>query len=550
MHPVKGLFRSSRRLSLVGVALVIVTLVAAGLAIWDLREDVIANYREDIGNLGVVLGEQTTRSLQAVDLVVQETREKVLATGVETPEQFNRLMATEDIHQFLHERLKNLPQADAIILIGAEGRVTNFSRSWPIPPIDLADREHYAYLRDHDDLGAYISEPVKNRATGTWTVYLSRRVDGPHGEFLGAVLGAIELRYFEDFYKAIALQNDGAVTVLRRDGTILARYPIAEDQISKKMPPESPWYARVAADGGTYRSPAYLDGIVRVVSVHPLREYPLVIDVTVSEEAALAHWRRESIAIAMGALCTIIGFVVLIRMLAVQFRRLEDRRVQIEGRTSELVRVAGALRESEGEFARKNVALTAILREMPDGVQVFDREGQFVAWNEQVFQLVDLDAEQRDKILAAPDRARAFRWCLAQRGDYGPGDPAELVASREATARAGKATKFRRQSASGRWLEVRGGPTSDGGWLGFYRDVSEEVAREQELRHKSAILQAMLDHFPAGISVTNQNLDIVIFNRQFLDLLDLPAGRFAREVLPLQCAARRLWAGRPGGAGA
>jgi signal transduction histidine kinase/DNA-binding response OmpR family regulator/HPt (histidine-containing phosphotransfer) domain-containing protein len=360
----KASSNSSRRLSLVGIALVIVTLVAAGLAVWDLRADAIDNYQQDMTNLGVVLGEQTTRSLQAVDLVVQETQEKVLAAGIETPDQFTRLMATEDIHHFLRERLKNLPQADALILVNAVGRPVNSSRVWPTSVVDVADRDHYLHFVDHDDPDVFVSTPVKNRATGTWTVYLARRVNGPHGDRLGTVLGGIELRYFEEFYKAIGLQNDGSVTVLRRDGTILARYPIAESQIGKKMPPESPWYARVVADGGIYRSPDYLDGIVRIVSVHPLREYPLVIDVTVSGDAALAHWRRQSTFIAIAALCVIIGFAVLFRTLAAQFGRieqsksslaarnadLEDSRARLERQAAELARAAAELRENEARF--------------------------------------------------------------------------------------------------------------------------------------------------------------------------------------------------------
>ncbi len=42
--------------------------------------------------------------------------------------------------------------------------------------------------------------------------------------------------------------------------------------------------------------------------------------------------------------------------------------------------------------------------------------------------------------------------------------------------------QFQRQSNSGRWLEIRGVPTADGGWLGTYRDVSAEVGRQHELR--------------------------------------------------------------------
>jgi PAS domain S-box-containing protein len=410
---------SSRRLSLVGLALAIVTLVAAGIAVWDLREDAIANYQQDMTNLGVVLREQTTRSFQAVDLVVQETREKVLAAGVETPDQFNRLMATEGIHDFLRERIKNLPQADSVALVGAEGRIVNFSRFWPVPSTDVSDRSYYPYFRDHDDSGVFISEPVKSHTSGAWTIYLVRRVNGPHGEFLGDVTGAIRLRYFEDFYKAIALQDDGSVTVLRRDGTILARHPITEDQIGNMMPAASPWYARVAADGGTYRSPGYLDGTVRVVSVHPLREYPLVIDVTVSEDVALAHWRRQTTFIAIAAVCVIIGFAVLFRVLAAHVRRIEDSRVQLQRQTAELVAGAAALQESEGRF--RDFAEAA-----SDWVWEMDKDLRYTFVSKRYFEIYDIPAsavlgEPREELgdpTFEPAKWRDYLQTIAERRPY------------------------------------------------------------------------------------------------------------------------------------
>jgi signal transduction histidine kinase len=339
----KRRYRFSRWLSLVGAALVVITITASALTVWDLRTDAITNYQRDMKNLGVVIAEETARSLQAVDLVVQETRGKVLASGVETPEQFSRLMASEEIYHFLRDRLKNLPQADAIFLIGANGGMVNTSRSWPFRAVNVSERESYTHFRGHNDLGVFISEPVKSLSTGTWTIYLGHRVNGPKGEFLGFVQAAIGLRYFEDFYAAVTLHDGGSVLVQRRDGTFLVRYPRIESQIGKTMPMESPWYALVEERGGTYRSPGYLDGVVRVVSVHPLRDYPLVVDVTVSEDEALAHWRRQATFIALCALCVAAGFVVLFRLLAVQFRRLENR-------TAELVRSAAALRENEARF--------------------------------------------------------------------------------------------------------------------------------------------------------------------------------------------------------
>src|SRR6185312_6449047 len=100
------------------------------------------------------------------------------------------------------------------------------------------------------------------------------------------------------------------LTVLRKDGTIFARYPHSEDTIGQKMPPGSPWY-RLAENGGVYRFEGGNDGGTRIEAVHPLADFPLVVDVTISEAAALANWRRQATLIAIGTACMVLGFVVL-----------------------------------------------------------------------------------------------------------------------------------------------------------------------------------------------------------------------------------------------
>jgi len=91
-------------------------------------------------------------------------------------------------------------------------------------------------LRDLDDPGLYIGAPIKARATGNWTVYVARRINGPDGIFLGVVTCALEGSYLEDFYRSVMRYDRGSVPVFRRDGTVLARYPHTEDVMGTKMP--------------------------------------------------------------------------------------------------------------------------------------------------------------------------------------------------------------------------------------------------------------------------------------------------------------------------
>ena len=100
-------------------------------------------------------------------------------------DEFKRYLATRDVHFQLQDKIRDLPQIDALSLIDRDGNVLNFSRSWPTPVINVADRDYFVAHRDNPDLGPFISAPVRNRGTGTWTIYLARRVSDANGDFAG-----------------------------------------------------------------------------------------------------------------------------------------------------------------------------------------------------------------------------------------------------------------------------------------------------------------------------------------------------------------------------
>src|SRR5262249_2572500 len=157
----------------------------------------------------------------------------------------------------LADRLKSLPQVDALALVDADGGLVNTSRQWPAPDTSFADSDFIEYFRLHSDPGSFLAAPVKNPASGSWTMSVARRLKGPNGECLGAVVATIRTEDLEAFYKGIALQENGSVMVQRRDGTILARHPHNEKVMGRKMPAESPWY-RLVESGGTFFSPGYI----------------------------------------------------------------------------------------------------------------------------------------------------------------------------------------------------------------------------------------------------------------------------------------------------
>jgi len=57
-----------------------VTLI--GLTVWTLRSDAISDSSDDAGNIATVLAEQTSRSLQSIDLVLSEIQDHVRQRGI------------------------------------------------------------------------------------------------------------------------------------------------------------------------------------------------------------------------------------------------------------------------------------------------------------------------------------------------------------------------------------------------------------------------------------------------------------------------------------
>ena len=458
-------FHSSRLLVLGGSLFIAITIIAAWLAVRDLHGERIADEMKHTNNLAVVLAEQTARAIQAVDLVVQETREMVRASGVTDADQFRLRMGTEEVHHFLLDRLHSLPQANSIALLDDAGMIVNFSRAWPVPVIDASDRDFYRYLREHSDPDAFIGGPVVNKVSGAWVIMLTRRISGPNGEFLGIVAGVAELRYFEDFYQAISTDEGESVSLFRRDGTILARYPRVEKMIGEKISSQSRWYETVATGGGTYRTPGYIDGIARIVSVQPMREYPLAVTVTISEDVALASWRRQSLIIAIGTLGAVIGFSILFRALAVQFRRLGQRSLEL---AKSEARFRGFALTSSDWFweTDKDHRFTYV----SDGIRAFGDDPTSCSGRSRVELAANpgSDAAKWQEHLAMLDRHEPFRDFTYTR---------KVGTQHESTGSVSGDPFF---DSSGRFL----------GYRGTARDITKQVLAERSLRDAKEAAEA------------------------------------------------------------
>ena len=477
-----------RRLICVAVGLIGLSVLAIGLTIWGLRADAIRDADTDTGNIAVVLSEQMSRSIQSVDIVLSDIREKLHEQSTASEEGFARWIASKDAYDFLNERLARLSQADFIALVDKDGHLVNTSRAWPTPVTALADRDYLQHFRRGHDHGIFISKLLVNRVSGQPMIFFAKRISGPNDEFLGVAVTGLRLNYFEGIYNSITRLRHQSFQFLLRDGTVLVRHPETLDR-SSKMPAGSPWYSLVASGGGHFRSPGYFDGEPRFVSVQPLRDYPLVIDVAVSEAAALENWNRRASLIALGTALALICFGLLLKSLSNQFQRMLRSEESLAERELSLAEKTQALE-------RANMQIDAALHNMSQGLCMFDADGRLVVANERYIAIYGLSAEVIKPGCTLLEMLEHRR----QRGTF-MNDPVEYDIKIRAAAQRREKLCVRIELADGRVVEVVNEPTPDGGWVATHDEITERVRAEKERARAEHFLHTVVDHIPATVFV-------------------------------------------------
>jgi signal transduction histidine kinase/DNA-binding NarL/FixJ family response regulator/HPt (histidine-containing phosphotransfer) domain-containing protein len=267
------------------IALATMSLIIAG----NLREDTLRSAEINLRRHSLTLAGQAERSFQSVDLILSSITDHLTNQGVFDSASFEAAMSGADTHKFLKEKLAGLPQLEAITMINADGKLLNFSRYWPIPDVNVSDRDYYRALRDSKTELTFVGQPVQNRGTGTWNIYIARRVNALKGEFAGLVLAAMSLQYFEDFYQSVSLGEGSAESLLREDGTLLARYPRTKE-IGQVFNSGS---RLVLPDGGrALREVSPVDHVMRIKAAHRLSNLPMLVLTTQAESSILAPWRK------------------------------------------------------------------------------------------------------------------------------------------------------------------------------------------------------------------------------------------------------------------
>ncbi|QFR32936.1 diguanylate cyclase [Ancylobacter sp. TS-1] len=459
-RPAPGRERRSkvgRQLALFGVVVGALLAVGVILVLIEFRHAAIHRVDEELKRMALVLADQAERAFQALETAQNGILQELQTQEVDNPDALRDQKNRPDLHESLRQRIAGLAHIELIALIDDKGEVVGHSHPITASVGNLAERRFFTALRDGPPNGRYVSVPLADPNDTVWTVHIAQRVSGKDDAFVGIVIGAVRLSYFETLYGTVAATSGDVISLVHTDGDVLARYPALEGR---------------PQDGGGNPLAAFVpvaekphERTIRVgpshfTATHPVAAYP--VEVQVSREAVhvLGSWQQEALVILLGAglvELSLAGVVVL-----------GVRQIRSQGRLAQM----------ERERRTQHIRFATAMEHLNQGVCMLDPHGRIAVINPRLRELLALPGEAALVGLSLGAFARA----AVAAGRVTAADIRRLrraIAELPATMPASLTLHL----SDGRVFVVELDTTPDGGHLATVEDATERHHAEMRIHH-------------------------------------------------------------------
>jgi diguanylate cyclase (GGDEF)-like protein/PAS domain S-box-containing protein len=485
------------RLHIFWLALVAVAFTGIGTAyvLFYLRVQAQENGQRLSESFAMVIEEQTSRTLQTVDLGLQLTSQKLGQL------QAQGLLSQETASDVLRQGLAQMPFTNELVVVDASGHLKYQSNAKGIG-ISLADRSYFQHYLNHPDTLFHLGPLVLGRTIGQWSLTAAWPMPTTTpGKFNGIVVAGINPQYFSEQWSRLELGTPGSITLFNRDGQLLMRSPANDAALGKYFPNLTLFTDQLPQrPKGSFKGANVFDNVSRLITYQTVDLHPeLVVAVGVPYAQILGPWNQ--LAITTTAIWASASAAILILCF--------------------FLNSAWALKTGN-ESKLKKLAERFALSTDAAGVGVWDWQIDSDTWYASPPYYTQLGYE--------PEEGQGDRKQWLNR--VHPDDRAAIAEKIESALKKSSETyqyearvlhangEYRWVSVLGRVLErdAKGAPLR---LMGIRLDITERKQTEQALQHSKAFGLAILDAVTAEIVVLNPQGIIVAVNA--------PWQRFALE---------------------
>nr|WP_082650063.1 EAL domain-containing protein [Bradyrhizobium lablabi] len=452
-------------LILSATALVIAIMLGTAYFAMQYRERALEVAERELNNSALLLSRHFDQQLSDLQHVHQDVVAQLRAEGVNTSDEFERKMSTLSAHEMLRTKLAVLPHVGALNLWSTRGSLVNSSEMWPVPEADIVDRGYFKQFMSGQPTPDVIVEPLVSRVTKVWTTVFARKIIGRNGEIIGFAVRGVEPSHFEDFVASLALDADTAISMIHRDGTVIARYPKDDRLIGLNVANTPSFQRALAVDGnisGRFISERLTED--KVGAVKSLMHFPILIVATTRTETVLADWRAQT---RLQFFAAALAIVVVIGMVFLIVRQLRRQHAAAQHKLSE-----------------KSQHLDTAINNMTQGLLLFDASGRLVICNQRYIDMFGLSPE----IVKPGAHLRDLIQHRQERGSF-IGD-IDAYCARFLDPNSSLVQDTVTSTPDGRTIRLIFKRSPDGGWATTLEDVTEgrrDQARIEHLAHYDAL---------------------------------------------------------------
>ena len=318
--PFTSVIRNLRVIKIVTIVLVVILVANALISIYLLRQNSIQDRSSQLANLTIILSEHTAQTIFSANTALKSIGDAIELKNIDSEKAYIKFASDRAQFELLEEKTKSNSILDVSTFVASNGRVINFSRSYPPPIIDLSERDYFKYLSANNDLSVFYSVPVKNKGNGKWSFYLAQRINGKDDQFLGLILVGVSVEVFSTLYERIGrnLGEGSAISLYRSDKTLLTRWPLVPEQIGKintsgfiaESLTNSHSNDGVIFGSGPGFSRQNTEPVQRMISYREVKGYPFIVGATIPEAIYAENWKRNSMGVILATIFSLFTLII------------------------------------------------------------------------------------------------------------------------------------------------------------------------------------------------------------------------------------------------
>ena len=501
-HVIRGApVLSDKKLHLRAAAVAVPLVLISAAWIWfvaaRMRDEAIADANAHNRQLAKIFAGQVTESIHAIDLLLGRVVDQARKLGIQSKDDLRREFGDEAAHDNLSRRLFHLPDAYMIAITDIDGEEIVNTRAFPVVKKNVAGLEPFEIVKRQpsDALAIGLGQP--NLPDGAQTIFFARRLNAADGSPLGMVMVGVPPEYFIKLYDMLGDNRGASTSLFRTDGRLLAAYP-RERSITNQIVGDGEWFKLAAAGGGTFRTGGKIAGTPKLMSLEPIVDAPLVINVGATETSILTQWRARATSFAIQNAAIASAIIALTCTLLFQFWKAQATQLDLARKSDEL--------------KSANTMFDAVISNMSQGIASFDARDNLLFHNPsyaRMYRMTEADLPVGTHITKIWEM-RVAREVFSEKG------PTEYVAKSKRRLRE-SGQSFRTSIdhlTDGRYILISHQPTANGGFITTHVDITQ---RQTAIIEQHVQLEAIVQERTADIQQKTEELQVALVKQQAIN---------------------------------